>query len=255
MTDLKKIKLEDLRCVSENIDLDYYIEFRESVRSRMDEPEWLGEIPKEGLESMLSIGGKIWMYYLNDVPVCTWMFIPAGEDAKEDLEMEGIDYNLMGDIGPVFVNFDYLGNGLMYQMLIKFDEYLKSIGFHKTKSKYFKTIVSELLKIGYIPNDRDFLEKLPGVGRKTASVVLGQLYDEPSFAVDTHVYRTSKRLGITKDKDDVLKTEIKLKKYFDKETWNRVNSQLVLFGRYYCTSKNPKCDTCNLKCICKNKRK
>ena len=135
------------------------------------------------------------------------------------------------------------------------NEYLKSIGFHKTKSKYFKTIVSELLKIGYVPNDRDFLEKLPGVGRKTASVVLGQLYDEPSFAVDTHVYRTSKRLGITKDKDDVLKTEIKLKKYFDKETWNRVNSQLVLFGRYYCTSKNPKCDTCNLKCICKNKRK
>lgn len=135
------------------------------------------------------------------------------------------------------------------------NEYLKSIGFHKTKSKYFKTIVSELLKIGYVPNDRDFLEKLPGVGRKTASVVLGQLYDEPSFAVDTHVYRTSKRLGITKDKDDVLKTEIKLKKYFEKETWNRVNSQLVLFGRYYCTSKNPKCDTCNLKCICKNKRK
>lgn len=135
------------------------------------------------------------------------------------------------------------------------NEYLKSIGFHKTKSKYFKKIVSELLKIGYVPNDRKFLEKLPGVGRKTASVVLGQLYDEPSFAVDTHVYRTSKRLGITKDKDDVLKTEIKLKKYFDKETWNRVNSQLVLFGRYYCTSKNPKCDTCNLKCICKNKRK
>ena len=135
------------------------------------------------------------------------------------------------------------------------NEYLKSIGFLKTKSKYFKTIVSELLKIGYVPNDRDFLEKLPGVGRKTASVVLGQLYDEPSFAVDTHVYRTSKRLGITKEKDDVLKTEIKLKKYFEKETWNRVNSQLVLFGRYYCTSKNPKCDTCNLKCICKNKRK
>ena len=135
------------------------------------------------------------------------------------------------------------------------NEYLKSIGFHKTKSKYFKTIVSELLKIGYVPNDRDFLEKLSGVGRKTASVVLGQLYDEPSFAVDTHVYRTSKRLGITKEKDDVLKTEIKLKKYFEKETWNRVNSQLVLFGRYYCTSKNPKCDTCNLKCICKNKRK
>ena len=116
-------------------------------------------------------------------------------------------------------------------------------------------IVSELLKKGYVPNDREFLEKLPGVGRKTASVVLGQLYNEPSFAVDTHVYRTSKRLGITNEKDDVLKTEIKLKKYFDKDVWNRVNSQLVLFGRYYCTSKNPKCDNCGLKTICKNKRK
>ena len=134
------------------------------------------------------------------------------------------------------------------------NDYLKSIGFHKTKSKYFKQIVNELLNIGFVPNDREFLEKLPGVGRKTASVVLSQLFDEPSFAVDTHVYRTSKRLGITKDKDDVLKTEIKLKKYFNKNEWNRVNSQLVLFGRYYCTSKNPKCETCNLKNICKKKK-
>ncbi len=131
-----KYTLDEFECVSENIDLDYYIEFRESVRSKMERPEWLGEIPKEGLEGMLSIGGKIWMYYLGDVPVCTWMFIPAGEDAKEDLEIEGIDYNLMGDIGPVFVNFDYLGHGLMYQMLVKFDEYLKSIGY-----KYVMTTV------------------------------------------------------------------------------------------------------------------
>lgn len=137
--------------------------------------------------------------------------------------------------------------------LDELNEILKSIGFHKTKSIYFKQIVEELLKIGYVPNDRNYLEKLPGVGRKTASVVLGQLYDEPSFAVDTHVFRTAKRLGITKEKDDVLKTEQKLKKYFDKDKWNRINSQLVLFGRYNCTSKNPKCETCNLKNICKKK--
>lgn len=131
------------------------------------------------------------------------------------------------------------------------NEYLKTIGFHKMKSYYFKEIVSKLLEKGYVPNDREYLEKLPGVGRKTASVVLSQLFDEPSFAVDTHVYRVSKRLGITKLSDDVLKTEEKLKKYFDKNKWNRINSQLVLFGRYYCTSKNPKCETCNLKNICK----
>ena len=133
------------------------------------------------------------------------------------------------------------------------DNYIRRIGFHKTKSKYFKEIVTKIKEIGYVPNDRNFLEDLSGVGRKTASVVLGTLFDIPSFAVDTHVYRVSKRLGITTIKDDVLKTEIKLKKYFDESTWNRINSQMVLFGRYICTSKNPKCNNCNLKNICKYK--
>lgn len=133
------------------------------------------------------------------------------------------------------------------------DNYIRSIGLHKTKSKYFKEIVAKIKEIGYVPNDRNFLENLSGVGRKTASVVLGMLFDIPSFAVDTHVYRVSKRLGITTMKDDVLKTETKLKKYFDESTWNRINSQMVLFGRYICTSKNPKCDKCHLKNICKYK--
>lgn len=133
------------------------------------------------------------------------------------------------------------------------DNYIRRIGFHKTKSKYFKEIVTKIKEIGYVPNDREFLESLSGVGRKTASVVLGGLFDVPSFAVDTHVYRISKRFGITTAKDDVLKTETKLKKYFDENTWNRINSQMVLFGRYICTSKNPKCDNCNLKGICKYK--
>ena len=133
------------------------------------------------------------------------------------------------------------------------ESYIKSIGLYKTKSNNFKGIVQRLFEKGYVPNDREYLESLPGVGRKTASVVLSHLFNEPSFAVDTHVHRVSKRLGITKDKDDVLVTERKLKKYFHKDEWNRVNSQLVLFGRYYCTSKNPKCDNCILKSICKKR--
>lgn len=137
--------------------------------------------------------------------------------------------------------------------LDEIDNYIRSIGLHKTKSKYFKEIVTKIKEIGYVPNDRSFLESLSGVGRKTASVVLGILFDIPSFAVDTHVYRVSKRLGITTMKDDVLKTEIKLKKYFDEDKWNKINSQMVLFGRYICTSKNPKCDKCHLKNICKYK--
>lgn len=137
--------------------------------------------------------------------------------------------------------------------LDEIDNYIRSIGLHKTKSKYFKEIVTKIKEIGYVPNDREFLESLSGVGRKTASVVLGIIFDIPSFAVDTHVYRVSKRLGITTMKDDVLKTEIKLKKYFDEDEWNKINSQMVLFGRYICTSKNPKCDKCHLKNICKYK--
>ncbi len=131
---------------------------------------------------------------------------------------------------------------------------LKPIGFHKVKAHNFKEIVSRIKEKGFVPNDREYLENLPGVGRKTTSVVLSHLFDEPNFAVDTHVYRVSKRLGITKEKDDVLITEKKLKKFFNKEEWNRVNSQLVLFGRYVCTSQRPNCDECNLKSICKKKR-
>ena len=132
--------------------------------------------------------------------------------------------------------------------------YIKRIGFSNQKSKNFKAIVDSISNIGYVPNDREFLESLPGVGRKTASVVLAHLFDTPNFAVDTHVYRVSKRLGIRKDKDDLITCEKKLKKYFDKDKWNRVNSQFVLFGRYICKSKNPQCDNCNLKNICKEKR-
>ena len=135
------------------------------------------------------------------------------------------------------------------------DNYIRVLGFHNTKSVNFKYITEHLLPLGYVPDDREFLESLKGVGRKTASVVLGELFNIPSFAVDTHVFRVSKRLGITTKKDDVLKTEIKLKKYFDETEWNRVNSQLVLFGRYYCTSKNPKCTNCKLKNICKEQTK
>ena len=132
--------------------------------------------------------------------------------------------------------------------------YISRIGFNNVKSKNFKKIVSILKDIGYVPNDREFLESLPGVGRKTASVVLGELFDVPSFAVDTHVFRVAHRFGITNSKDDVLSTEKKLKKYFKESEYNRVNSQMVLFGRYICTSKKPKCELCNLKNICKEKK-
>ena len=129
---------------------------------------------------------------------------------------------------------------------------IKSIGMYRQKAKHFKNIVSELIKIGgYVPNDREILIKMSGVGRKTINVVLSNLYNEPCIAVDTHVSRVSKRLSLAKEDDDVLDIEKKLMKKFPKDKWSKLHHQMVLFGRYKCTARNPECRECNLKHICK----
>ena len=134
-------------------------------------------------------------------------------------------------------------------------EYIKTIGMYRQKAKHFKNIVSELKKIGYVPNDREFLEGLSGVGRKSTNVILSVLYNEPCIAVDTHVTRVSKRLGLASEKDDVLVIEKKLMKFFPKESWIKVHQQLVLFGRYFCLSKKPKCSGCKFINVCREKDK
>lgn len=131
------------------------------------------------------------------------------------------------------------------------EEQIKTIGMYKTKARNFKKIVNDLIKIGYVPNDREVLESMSGVGRKTTNVVLSVLYNEPLIAVDTHVDRVSKRLGLAKENDTVIDVENKLKKAFPKNTWTRLHQQLVLFGRYTCKSKNPECNICPFKDICK----
>lgn len=143
-------------------------------------------------------------------------------------------------------------DGLSKADLNDIESIIKSVGTYKRKAMYIKEVAKRLMNDynGVVPNNREYLESLPGVGRKTASVVLGILFDEPSFAVDTHVFRVSKRFGITNDKDDVLSTEVKLKEYFDKDKWNYINSAMVLFGRYVCTAKNPKCNDCPFKNKC-----
>lgn len=131
------------------------------------------------------------------------------------------------------------------------ESYIKTIGMYKTKAKYFKQIVSSLVNIGYVPNNRLYLESLPGVGRKTANVVLSNIYNEPLIAVDTHVERVSKRLSLVEEKDSVLVVEQKLMNLFPKTKWNRLNNQLILFGRYTCKSINPICNKCPFHEICK----
>ena len=105
-----------------------------------------------------------------------------------------------------------------------------------------------------IPNDRDFLESLPGVGRKTTNVVLGELYNVPCIAVDTHVERVSKRLGLANSFDTVIEVEEKLNKIVPDINKVKVHKQLVLFGRYYCKAINPLCSNCKLKDICKKNK-
>ena len=128
---------------------------------------------------------------------------------------------------------------------------IRPIGTFNKKASNIIDISNEISKIGYVPNDRDYLEKLSGVGRKTTNVVLSNLYNEPYLAVDTHVARVSKRLGLVKKDDDVLTIEKKLYKKIPKERINKLHHQLVLFGRYYCKAIKPMCDTCKLKDICK----
>ena len=135
------------------------------------------------------------------------------------------------------------------------EDIIRPIGTYTKKARNVVDIASKLKNIGYVPNDRKFLESLSGVGRKTTNVVLSTLYNEPYLAVDTHVDRVAKRLGFAKENDNVLTVEKKLTKLIPKDRINRTHHQMLLFGRYYCKSKNPLCDTCGLKDICKYKKR
>lgn len=131
---------------------------------------------------------------------------------------------------------------------------IKPIGTYNVKAKNTIEIASILKELNYVPNDREYLEKLPGVGRKTTNVVLSNIYNVPCIAVDTHVERVSKRLGLVPNKADVRKVEEILTKKIKKERLCRMHHQLVLFGRYYCKSQNPQCETCKLISICKHQK-
>lgn len=143
--------------------------------------------------------------------------------------------------------------------LMSFDDIekiIKSCGSYTKKAVYVKNIADILLHDynGKVPNSREILETFPGVGPKTCSVVLKNIYNVPAIPVDTHVERVCKRLGIVfnnatpRDVEEILKNEIPVDK------WNRVSEQILLFGRYYCRAINPKCDNCLFKDFCKYKR-
>lgn len=137
------------------------------------------------------------------------------------------------------------------------EEIIKSIGMYKVKAKNVVDIANGLLTKfnGVVPSNKEDLMSLPGVGNKTANVVLNELYKKEEFPVDTHIFRFSKRLNIAKESDDVIVAEEKLKKYFENYSFYKLHHQIILFGRNICNAKKPNCKNCGLVNICKYKNK
>lgn len=162
--------------------------------------------------------------------------------------------NMVNDI--LFKKYDTLEK-LASADIKDIEEIIKPIGTYKKKGIFIKEIATKLINdnLLVIPNDRKYLESLPGVGRKTINVFLSVIYNEPAIAVDTHVERVSKRLGLAKENDNVLDVEKKLMKKLPRERWTKTHHQLVFFGRYKCKSIKPECQDCELKDICKYYKK
>lgn len=134
---------------------------------------------------------------------------------------------------------------------------IRSIGLYRNKAKNIKKLCHSLIEQfnGQIPQTHKELESLAGVGRKTANVVMSVAFGEPSLAVDTHVERVSKRLGIDRWKDSVRQVEDRLCDIIPRDRWNKSHHQLIFFGRYHCLARKPKCEICPLLYDCREGQK
>ena len=134
---------------------------------------------------------------------------------------------------------------------------IRSIGLFRNKAKNIQNLCKMLIEEygGIVPNIRDELIKFPGVGRKTANVVVSVAYGVPAIAVDTHVERVSKRLGFCRWKDTVLEVEQTLMKKVPKEEWSVTHHRMIFFGRYHCKAQNPQCPACPFLDLCREGKK
>lgn len=131
---------------------------------------------------------------------------------------------------------------------------IRTIGLYRNKAKNIKACAQMLLDNygGVVPDSREELIKLPGVGRKTANVVLGDAFGVPAIAVDTHVERVTKRLRICKLSASVTEVEATLMRKIPKDLWVKSHHTLIFFGRYHCTARAPKCEICPLLDMCQD---
>lgn len=130
-------------------------------------------------------------------------------------------------------------------------EYIKRIGMYRTKAKNIVAMAQKLCAEfgGQVPDNYDDLISLPGVGRKTANVVLSVGFGQERIAVDTHVFRVANRIGLVHEKD-VLKTELALMEQIPEERWSRTHHSLIFHGRQCCDARKPKCDRCPIVSYC-----
>lgn len=135
-------------------------------------------------------------------------------------------------------------------------QYIKTIGLYRTKAKNAIATCRLLLERhgGEVPQDRASLEALPGVGRKTANVVLNTAFGQPTIAVDTHIFRVSNRTGIAPG-NNVLDVELKLEKVIPRDFVQDAHHWLILHGRYICVARKPKCPQCGISDLCEFKQK
>ncbi len=141
--------------------------------------------------------------------------------------------------------------------LSELEDDIRSIGLFRSKAKNIQGLCELLVTEygGILPEDRDELTKFPGVGRKTANVVVSNAFGIPALAVDTHVERVAKRLGMNRWKDSPLAVEEKLMRWTPKEKWTQTHHQVIFFGRYHCKARNPNCEACPLLDLCREGKK
>lgn len=132
-------------------------------------------------------------------------------------------------------------------------EYIKSVSYPRSKAEHLVHMAQRLVEVynGIVPDNIDDLQTLQGVGRKTANVVCAVIWNQPTMAVDTHIFRVSERLGLTTNSKNPLQTEKALVRYIPKDVIPKAHHWLLLHGRYVCQARKPKCEQCGLQPFCR----
>ena len=132
-------------------------------------------------------------------------------------------------------------------------EYIKSVSYPRSKAEHLVQMAQRLVEVynGIVPDNIADLQTLQGVGRKTANVVCAVIWNQPTMAVDTHIFRVSERLGLTTNSKNPLQTEKALVRYIPKDVIPKAHHWLLLHGRYVCQARKPKCDQCGIQAFCR----